>query len=284
MPWLEKKPQVLNRVVAIPVRQIVPNPNQPRRDFDPSGIDMLARSIAANGLLQPISVRALEDGRYELISGERRLLAYQSLGQESIPAILLDIQTQDSAVLALVENLHRSDLSFFEEAQAIASLMDKLHLTQQQAARLLCKSQPAVANKLRLLRLPVQVRTIVRESGLTERHARALLRLENPKAMASAATHMARNGLNVAQAEAYIDRLLNHTTPKQGRVAIVRDVRLLFNSINRAVDVIKQSGFAVETQRMEDETYVNYVVRIPKETVYRATSNRDASATALFRF
>ena len=274
MSWLDKKPQVLNRVLALPVKQIDPNPNQPRREFDPEGIDQLARSIAANGLLQPISVRALETGRYELISGERRLLAYQSLGQESIPAILLDIPTRDSAVLALVENLHRADLSFFEEAQAIAALMDKLRLTQQQAARLLCKSQPAVANKLRLLRLPEPVRQVVRQGSLTERHARALLRLESPQQMETAARFIVKHSFNVAQTEQYIDRLLTKPAPRaQGRVAIVRDVRLLFNSINRAVDLIKQSGFAVETQQVEDDLYVNYVVKVPKETAYRRRSD-----------
>ena len=133
MAWSSRRPEVINRVVALPVESIHPNPNQPRRQFDPNGIEELAHSIAANGLLQPISVRPQKDG-YELISGERRLLAYQSLGQQTIPAIVLELPTQDSAVLALVENLHRADLSFWEEAQAIAALMENLNLTQQTAA------------------------------------------------------------------------------------------------------------------------------------------------------
>ena len=266
MAWKMRKPEVLNRVVSLPVADIRPNPNQPRKYFDPAGIDELARSIAANGLLQPISVRALADGGYELISGERRLLAYQSLGQQQIPAIILDLPTQDSAVLALVENLHRADLSFLEEARAIAALMETLHLTQQQTARLLCRSQPSVANKLRLLRLPEAACETLCQAGLTERHARALLTLPGPEEMCAAARHMAARRLNVAQAEAYVQYLTQKPRPGAPKAVVVRDVRLLFNTISHAVDVIRQSGFAVETQQTEDEGYLCYVVRVPRES------------------
>ncbi len=270
MAWKNHKPEVLNRVVSLPVADIRPNPHQPRRVFDPAGIDELARSIAANGLLQPISVRPSDQGGYELISGERRLLAYQSLGQHNIPAIILDLPTQDSAVLALVENLHRADLNFLEEARAISALMENLHLTQQQTARLLCRSQPSVANKLRLLRLPSAACEILQQAGLTERHARALLALSSEQEMLAAAKHMADRRLNVAQAEAYIQHLTEK--PKRGgcRAFVVRDVRLLFNTISQAVEVIRQSGFVVEAQQTEDEEYVSYLVRVPRTAALRS--------------
>lgn len=273
MAWNNRRPEVLNRVVALPVESIRPNPNQPRRQFDPAGIDELARSIAANGLLQPVSVRPAAKGEYELISGERRLLAYQSLGQHTIPAIVLDLPTQDSAVLALVENLHRADLSFLEEAQAIAALMENLHLTQQQAARLLCRSQPAVANKLRLLRLPPEACQILQQAGLTERHARALLALSSQEEMCAAARHMAERRLNVAQAEAYVQHLTAKPKRAAGATFVVRDVRLLFNTINQAVEVIRQSGFTVEAQQTEDEEYLSYLVRVPRSAALRSRSS-----------
>ncbi len=274
--WPQKKPETINRVIALPIDRIISNPNQPRTNFDPEGIDELARSIAANGLLQPITVRDTGEGSYELIAGERRLLAYQSLGQGEIPAIVLDIPTHDSAVLALVENLHRADLSFFEEAKAMTALMDKLHLTQQQLARLLCKSQPAVANKLRLLRLPEEVCGIITKSGLTERHARALLSLNDMSLVKQTLGAIIKQNLNVAQTEAYIERLLADDRPKKQGVVIVRDVRLLFNSISRAVEIVKQSGFQVETRQSEDDDYVNYLVRIPKTSAYHKAGHRPA--------
>jgi len=275
MAWNLHRPEVLNRVVALPVGSIRPNPNQPRRSFDPAGIDELARSIAANGLLQPITVRQLQGGGYELISGERRLLAYQSLGQREIPAIILEVPTEDSAVLALVENLHRADLNFLEEARAIAALMDTLHLTQQQTARLLCRSQPAVANKLRLLKLPPDVCQLLQEAGCTERHARALLALPDAEAIRAAAAHVVRRRLNVAATEAYVRGLLEKSPSPAPRAVVVRDVRLLFNTITQAVDVMRQSGLTVEMQRTEDESYISYVVRVP-----RSTACRRAGATA----
>ena len=272
MAWNSRKPQVLNRVVLLPVADIHPNPHQPRRVFDPAALDQLARSIAANGLLQPVSVRDLKNGSYELISGERRLLAYQSLGQRQIPAIILDLPTQDSAVLALVENLHRADLSFLEEAQAIADLMETLGLTQQQAARLLCRSQPSIANKLRLLRLPQTACDILLQAGLTERHARALLALNSEEEMTAAAKHIADRKMNVAQAEAYIQHLTEKPKPTLCRTFVVRDVRLLFNTISQAVEVIRQSGFAVEAEQLQDEEYISYLVRVPRSTALRSRS------------
>ena len=269
MAWMNKNSERIGKLTRLPVGEILPNPNQPRRCFDQQELDKLSRSIAANGLLQPISVRRLDRNSYELIAGERRLMACKALGMDKIPAIVVEMQESDSAVMALVENLHRADLNYFEEAEAIAKLMEDGRLTQQQVAKMLCKTQPAIANKLRLLRISPTVRELLVQNGLTERHARALLMVEDPQQQEEILHHIIKMGLNVAQTESYIQRgLKRHPQEKASRLVVVKDVRLLFNSISKAVDAIKEGGFEVETMQTEDDRYVNYVVRIPKERVY----------------
>ena len=268
MAWQFGGPRGVGRVVSLPVGRIRVNPAQPRRQFDPHGIEELAQSIAANGLLQPITVRPVGQD-WELVSGQRRLMACRSLGLGEIPAILSSFSDRDSAVLALVENLHRADLTFWEEAQAIRRLMEEHHLTQQQAARLLCRSQPAIANKLRLLRLPPEACETLCAAGLGERHARALLALGDPEEILAAARQIAAEGMTAAQAEHYVAHLTEGRPAKGPRAVVVRDVRLLFNTISRAVEVIRQSGFAVEASRTDDDDYLCYLVRIPRKDACR---------------
>lgn len=261
-------PPAVGRVVALPVERIRLNPAQPRQQFEPAALEELAQSIARNGLLQPITVRPLGQD-WELVSGQRRLMACRSLGHPTVPALLTRFTQEQSAVLALVENLHRADLTFWEEAQAIRRLIEEQKLTQQQAARLLCRSQPAVANKLRLLRLPPEACSILCGAGLGERHARALLALEEEQEILAAAKHIAAHAMTAAAAEAYVARLCQKSAPKGPRTVMVRDVRLLFSTITRAVEVIRQSGFAVEAEQTEDEEYVSYLVRIPRRAACR---------------
>lgn len=269
MAWMNKNSERIGKLTLLPVGEILPNPNQPRRCFDQQELDKLSRSIAANGLLQPISVRRLDRSSYELIAGERRLLACKALGMDKIPAIVVEMPDTDSAVMALVENLHRTDLNCFEEAEAIAKLMADGRLTQQQVAKMLCKTQPAIANKLRLLRISPTLRDLLVQNGLTERHARALLMVEDPQQQEEILHHVIKMGLNVAQTESYIQRCLKEVPQeKSSRLVVVKDVRLLFNSISKAVNAIKEGGFEVETMQTEDDRYVNYVVRIPKDRVY----------------
>ena len=269
MAWMSKNSERIGKLARLPVGEILPNPNQPRRSFDQQELDKLAKSIAANGLLQPISVRRQDRNSYELIAGERRLMACKALGMDKIPAIVIEMPDTDSAVMALVENLHRADLECFEEAEAIAKLMADGRLTQQQVAKMLCKSQPAIANKLRLLRISPLLRSLLVENGLTERHARALLTVEDPQQQEEILRYVIKMGLNVAQTESYIQRFHKVTPEKPSRLVVVKDVRLLFNSISKAVNAIKEGGFEVETMQTEDDLYVNYVVRIPKDRVYR---------------
>ena len=269
MAWMNKNSERIGKLTRLPVGEILPNPNQPRRCFDQQELDKLSRSIAANGLLQPISVRRLDRNSYELIAGERRLMACKALGMDKIPAIVVEMPDNDSAVMALVENLHRTDLNCFEEAEAIAKLMADGRLTQQQVAKMLCKTQPAIANKLRLLRISPMLRDLLVQNGLTERHARALLMVEDPQQQEEILHHVIKMGLNVAQTESYIQRCLKMVPQeKPARLVVVKDVRLLFNSISKAVNAIKEGGFEVETMQTEDDRYVNYVVRIPKDRVY----------------
>ena len=171
----QSKEKVLARVIQVEVEKIEPNPYQPRRTFD--DIDSLAQSIKQNGLLQPLTVRRTDDG-YQLVAGERRLRAAKMLGMEFVPCIPVTITERNSAVMALIENIQRKDLSYFDEAEAIAKLIDFYGMTQEDAAIKLGKSQPSIANKLRLLKLDEEVREKLSEYGLTERHARALLRLK----------------------------------------------------------------------------------------------------------
>ena len=178
------------KVLFLPIAAISPNPDQPRTCFSREGLEELAASIQELGVLQPLSVRRSKNGGYELISGERRLRASRMAGLTEVPCILVSVDSQGSSLLALVENLQRRDLNFVEEATALAKLIETYHLSQEEAARRIGKSQSAVANKLRLLRLPPDVLTLLRERGCTERHARALLRLEEPELQRMAARGM----------------------------------------------------------------------------------------------
>ena len=230
---LQRKGEFLStRVQYIPLGRIRPNPQQPRQGFDEVGLAELAASIRSCGILQPLTVRRAGDG-YELVAGERRLRAARIAGLREVPCLVAQVGEEDSALLALMENLQRRDLDCWEEAAAIARLISRYGLSQEEAARRLGRAQPTVANKLRLLRLPEDVRNLLRENGLTERHARALLRLQDPEVQRRAAGDMVRRQMNVAQAEAHVEKLLqeDRTTPPRGRSTyIIKDVRLFLNT------------------------------------------------------
>ena len=254
------------RVVFLPAQSIHPNPAQPRKVFAPGALDELAESIRLHGILQPLSVRRQEGG-YELISGERRLRAAQLAGVTDIPCILMRMDDLESGMAALVENLQRQDLDFIEEAMGIASLMQKFAMSQEQAARMLGKSQSAIANKLRLLRHSDAVLNALREGGLTERHARALLRLEDPEEQLHALRRIIKANLNVAQTEQYIDKRLAElqTTPPAGRrTFILKDVRLFLNSLDRGLRLVREAGIGAESHREDTEDAILLTIRIPK--------------------
>lgn len=264
---LQRKGEFLStRVQYIPLGRIRPNPQQPRRSFDEEGLAELAASIRSCGILQPLTVRRAGEG-YELVAGERRLRAARIAGLREVPCLVAQVGEEDSALLALMENLQRRDLDCWEEAQAIARLISRYELSQEEAARRLGRAQPTVANKLRLLRLPEDVRALLRENGLTERHARALLRLQDPEVQRRAAGDMVRRGMNVAQAEAYVEKLLQsaQVTPPRGRSTyIIKDVRLFLNSVDRGLHLMRQAGVDAGWNRQDTDREILLTIRIPK--------------------
>lgn len=264
---LQRKGEFLStRVQYIPLGRIRPNPQQPRRSFDEEGLAELAASSRSCGILQPLTVRRAGEG-YELVAGERRLRAARIAGLREVPCLVAQVGEEDSALLALMENLQRRDLDCWEEAQAIARLISRYGLSQEEAARRLGRAQPTVANKLRLLRLPEDVRALLRENGLTERHARALLRLQDPEVQRRAAGDMVRRGMNVAQAEAYVEKLLQsaQVTPPRGRSTyIIKDVRLFLNSVDRGLHLMRQAGVDAGWNRQDTDREILLTIRIPK--------------------
>lgn len=266
MPLLRKKePNEIGTVVSLPVELIAPNPNQPRRQFSPEGLRELADSIRELGILQPLSVRAV--GRsWELIAGERRLRAAQLAGLTHVPCFVMEATEERSALLALVENLQRRDLDFLEEALALAQLINTYHLTQEECARRIGKSQSAVANKLRLLKLSPQALSLLRDHGFSERHARALLRLEDTALQDKAARRVVEQELTVAKTEEYVEQLLSQAsrTARRRPTFILKDVRLFLNTLDRGLSMIRSAGVDAQCGREDTADAILLTIRIPK--------------------
>lgn len=257
------------KVLFLPIAAISPNPDQPRTCFSREGLEELAASIQELGVLQPLSVRRSKNGGYELISGERRLRASRMAGLTEVPCILVSVDSQGSSLLALVENLQRRDLNFVEEATALAKLIETYHLSQEEAARRIGKSQSAVANKLRLLRLPPDVLTLLRERGCTERHARALLRLEDGDRQLALAQRVVREGMTVAQTEAAVEAALSAPPPKKQQrrpTFVVKDVRLFLNTITRSLDLMRSAGVDAQCRREDTEEEILLTIHIPRRS------------------
>ena len=254
------------RILYLPVDAIVPNPNQPRSIFTQPELEELADSIRALGVLQPLTVRRRE-GQWELVAGERRLRAARLAGLAEVPCLSIQTDSQSSSLLALVENLQRRDLDFWEEALALRRLIDTYHVSQEEVARRLGKSQSAVANKLRLLKLPEEVLSLLRAHGATERHARALLRLDLPQQQLEAARCVAGQNLTVAQTEALVERLLAaRPSPKKRPTFIVKDVRLFLNTITRSLDLMRSAGVNAQCRRQDTEDEILLTIHIPRRS------------------
>ena len=229
------------RILYLPVGQIHPNPSQPRKIFDADGLQELAGSIRTYGILQPLTVRR-RNGEYELVAGERRLRAAKIAGMTEVPCILLTVDEEQSGMVALVENLQRRDLDYIEEAQGLARLMRQYGLNQEQAAARVGKSQSAVANKLRLLRHSPAVLSALRENGLSERHARALLKLEDGGEQLQFAKLAAQSRWSVRQLEAQIAHNANAARTARPELRLIRDNRLVINALNDTVRQLKRIG------------------------------------------
>ena len=247
------------RVVFLPPKGIRANPGQPRQVFDEAGLAELADSIRQHGILQPLSVRR-RGNTYELIAGERRLRAAQIAGVTDIPCIIMNMDDRESGMAAMVENLQRQDLDFIEEALGIRHLLEEYQMSQEQAARLLGKSQSAVANKLRLLKHEDAVLDALREAKLTERHARALLRLRNQEEKLAAIREIVQRELTVARTEKYVDSLLS------GQASAPRgaNVSAFLNSLSASVQKIQRSGIRAVSERRETDSQIVLTITIPK--------------------
>lgn len=255
----------------IRVSDISRNPNQPRKYFDPEAIAQLAESIRQYGVLNPLTVRRSPSGGYELVAGERRLRAARVAGLNEVPCLVIAADNEDSSAIALVENLQRRDLDFFEEAYGFKRLIDQYGLTQEEAARKVGKTQSAVANKLRLLRLSQNNMELIRSANLTERHARCLLRLDSEEDRINATKYIIEHDLNVSRSEQYIDDLLkekeieNDSPVQQERkvVRLIKDVRFFLNTLNRAVGVMVDSGIGATVEQQESDDGLTLTINIP---------------------
>ncbi len=248
------------RVVFLPAKSIRPNPEQPRRVFEEQALGELAESIRIHGILQPLSVRRVGAG-YELIAGERRLRAAQMAGLSEIPCIVMTMDDTESGVVALVENLQRQDLDFVEEALGLSRLIQLRSLSQEQAARLVGKSQSAVANKLRLLRHSPPVLRAIREGGLSERHARALLRLPEEETKLAAIEVILRQELSVARTEQYIEQLLFQNQPPAPKRV---NVGGFLNQISKSLSRFQAAGICAVSERRETDREITLTITIPK--------------------
>ena len=270
------KSRTCPKLMEIPVKEIFPNPNQPRQVFEPETLEQLAQSIEINGLLQPIVVRSLEDGSYELIAGERRLKAVQLLGKSHIAALVKMADQQESSVLALIENIQRENLNFVEEALSYQRLLELLDISQQQLAERLGKSQSTIANKLRLLKIPQELMDKIIAYQLTERHARAILKITDRPDADKLIDYIGQQQLNVTQTEQYIDGLEGEKEAKPRKTTwVVRDVRIFANTIQKAIDVMKEAGICAVSSKKEDENSLTYIVTIPKSAAYKPSKIPD---------
>ena len=260
-----------NKISDIPIIKIRPNKAQPRKVFNEEDLNALSQSITENGILQPLTVRKVSATEYELIAGERRLRASVLAGLRKVPCIVIKCSEKESAVYALLENLQRSDLGMFEEARGISRLIRRYGLTQQEAAVKLGKTQSTIANKLRLLRLTYEEQEWIENAGLSERHARALLKLGDEGVRREALSKIISENLNVQQSENLINLMLN-SNPKNDKKqgfskAVIKDVRIFVNTINKAIDTMRLAGIDAQSDKTDTDNFIEYTIRIPKKQI-----------------
>ncbi|MBQ2941015.1 MAG: ParB/RepB/Spo0J family partition protein [Clostridia bacterium] len=261
----------IKKVTDIPLGRIEPNPDQPRRFFDIESLTELAKSIDEYGVIQPITVKKKSDGRFIIIAGERRYRASCMAKKKTIPAIIIDVSEEKSAAIALLENLQRKDLTFFEEAEGYLKLMNEYDMTQEELSEKLGKSQSTIANKVRLLKLDEETRQSVFDAHLTERHARALLKLPNKKVREKAIKLIVERNLTVAKAEKLIDKMASGDAEsrrfrsfKTSLSESIKRQRVFCSTMNKTIGILNKAGVETEIEQTEDEEKVKYVICIAK--------------------
>ena len=254
-----------SEILSIDIGNIERNPSQPRKVFADDAILKLADSIKQYGIIQPLVVRKTIDG-YELISGERRLRAAKELGMTHVPCIVSNASDETSAEMAIIENLIREDLNIFEEAEAIEMLIDTYALTQEEIATKLSTSQSYIANKLRLLRLSSDERQKILKHKLTERHARALLKIYDESMRAKALESIISQGLNVARSEDMIEALLSKSEPVAAKKRTFKSLSSFYEAIERAIDIASNSGVKIKSRKIESDSFTELTILIPKST------------------
>lgn len=266
-----------NIISEIPILKIRPNKSQPRKQFSETELNQLSQSITENGILQPLTVRKISASEYELIAGERRLRASVLAGLKKVPCVVVKCSEKESAIYALLENIQRCDLDFFEEARGISRLIRRYGLTQEQAAQKLGKTQSTIANKLRLLRLSSEEQEWIEQSGLSERHARALLKLDEESLRWEVLSRIIAENLNVQQSEQLIE-LMNNSGPQKAdkprgtSKAVIKDIRIFINTINKAIDAMRLAGIEAQSDKTDAQDFIEYTIRIPKQPIQKKSS------------
>ena len=256
-------------IINIPIDIIAPNPYQPRKEFNGSSLEELAASIKEYGVLQPLNVRKIGDSGYELVSGERRLRASKLAGMSFVPALVIEVVEQDSAVIALIENLQREDLNFMEEAEGYHNLINDHGMTQEELAKKVGKKQSTIANKLRLLKLNSNIKKTILQNDLTERHARALLKLPDDILQEKVLQSILKKSLNVKKSEELVEKMLNEVAaaseePKKSRIKGKMQYSIYVNTLKNAYKEILKAGCMVEYGQVDKGEFIEVTVRIPK--------------------
>jgi len=262
---------LISNIVNIDVNKIIPNKNQPRKIFDDKALEELSRSIKNYGIIQPITVRKIYDDIYEIVAGERRFKAVKLLNMETIPAVIIEVKEEESAAMALIENLQREDLDFIEEAYAYERLIEDFDLNQTQLAEKLGKSQSTIANKMRILKLPDSVKQKLREGCLSERHARALLKIDDEELLLNIVEKIINKDLNVSATEKLVNSIAEDINEKKMRdkryVRNFINYKIYINTIKNAYNEIIKTGVNAKFEQNESDEFIEIKVKIPKKSM-----------------